>query len=209
MKGLLIKEMYLLKKDCVGYILAIAAFIILALMGNDSAIVAIWPGTMTAMIPVALLSNDERSKWNLYCGTLPYTKAQLVSAKYLSGLFMQIITLLLSGMTQAFIMTQKSSVRLDLWLMQMTVAVIIPLVLSSISYPLIFRFGAEKGQIIYALIIGLICALLIPLIMAAPWLIAQQSPSIASKAVCCLIAVAMYALSWCLSIALYKKREIA
>lgn len=209
MKGLLIKEMYLVKKDCMGYMLAIAVFIILALMGNDSTFVVIYPGIMTALIPVKLLDNDERSKWNLYCGTLPYTKAQLVSAKYLSGLFMQITALLLSGMTQAFIMTQKTSVRLDLWLMQMTVAVITPLVLSSVSYPLIFRFGAEKGQIIFALIMGLICALLIPLVMAAPWLIAQQSPSIASMAVCCLIAVAMYALSWYVSIALYRKREIA
>lgn len=207
MKGLFIKELYLLKKHCGGYALAIAVFIILSLMGNDSVMVIIYPGTMAALIPIMLLSHDEKSKWNQYCGTLPYSKAQLVSVKYLISLFTQIIVLFLSGLTQAFIMTQQNSVRMDIYLLKMSLAFITPFVLSSVSLPLIFKLGAEKGQIVFSLIMGLICAVLIPLTMAAPSLIAQEFPSTASLSVWCLIALAIYALSWRLSIALYMKKE--
>lgn len=209
MKGLLLKELYLLKKQGGGYALAIMVFIILAFMGNDSVMVIIGPGAMAALIPIMLLSHDERSKWNQYCSALPYSKAQLVSVKYLTSLFTQIIVLFLSGLTQAFIMTQQNSVRMYIYLLKMSLAFITPFVLSSVSLPLVFKLGAEKGQIIFSLTMGLICAVLIPLTMVAPSLIAQEFPSAASLSAWCLIALAMYALSWRLSIGLYRKREIA
>lgn len=204
MKGLLLKDLYLLRKHCAGYALAVAVFLVLALMGNDSTMAAIWPGALVVMIPIVLLQNDAQSKWDQYCGTLPYSKGQIVSAKYLVGLSTQVITLFLSGIVQAFITTQKDSVRWDIFLSKMSIAFILSFTMSSVSLPLVFRFGAEKGQILYAVLLGALCALFIPALMLLPYLMAQELPSAASLAALCLIAVIMYILSWCLSTRLYR-----
>jgi hypothetical protein len=34
------------------------------------------------MLPVTLLSYDEKEKWHIYSGTFPYSRAQIVSSKY-------------------------------------------------------------------------------------------------------------------------------
>ncbi|MCM1063114.1 MAG: ABC-2 transporter permease [Eubacterium sp.] len=207
MKGLLLKEMYLLRKHCGGYALVVAVFLVMSLMDNDSTMIVIYPSILVTLIPITLLQNDEQSGWNRYCGTLPYSGAQIVSAKYLIGLSVQTATLLLSGIIQAFIMIQKDSIRLDVYMLKISVTLIASFVLSSVSFPLVFRFGAAKGQLIYTVALGSVCTLLITLAMLAPSLLAQEFPSAGFLSVCCLIAAALYALSWRLSISLYKKRE--
>ena len=64
MKGLLLKDFYMAAKYCRACLLC-------------------------GMIPVNLLAYDERSRWLEYSGTLPYTKAQIVSGKYLVGIIVQ------------------------------------------------------------------------------------------------------------------------
>ena len=58
-------------------------FIVLAIVsfvysGGDQIWLTCW---LSAMIPAVLLIYDERSKWNSYCGTLPYSKSQIVSGR--------------------------------------------------------------------------------------------------------------------------------
>lgn len=207
MKGLLIKELYMVKKYGKGYSLGVAIFVVLSLSGDDSVMGIIYPCALAALLPITLLIHDERSKWTQYCGTLPYSKAQIVSAKYLTGLSVQITVLLLLGMAQAVGMTSKGAFDSDHYLLKMSVALILSLAMSSASLPCIFRFGAETGQIIFSVIMGIVCALLMFFMMAAPGLIVQELPSVSTLLSSCLITIALYAFSWYLSIVLYNKRE--
>ena len=83
MKGLLLKDWYMMKKYCRYYLFVSIGFIILSMMSSGNMFFIFYPCLLAGMIPVNLLGYDERSRWTEYVGTLPYTKTQIVSAKYL------------------------------------------------------------------------------------------------------------------------------
>ena len=101
MKGLLLKDWYMVVKYCKAYLLICLVFIGVSIMSDDNFFFILYPCILCGMIPVTLLGYDERSKWDQYCAALPYTKAQIVSGKYLLGMGTQIGMLLLNAVILA------------------------------------------------------------------------------------------------------------
>ena len=97
MKGLLLKDWYMVKKYCRAYLLIAIVFIAISFFSNDNMFFVFYPCLLCGMIPVNLLAYDERSHWMQYSGTLPYTKTQIVSGKYLIGLLAQLTVLAATG----------------------------------------------------------------------------------------------------------------
>jgi len=100
MKGLLLKEWYMMKKYCKAYLLSSVVFIAVSLFSSDSLFFVFYPCLLCGMIPVYLLAYDERSRWMQYSGTLPYTKAQIVCGKYLIGLLAQLVSFVATAVAQ-------------------------------------------------------------------------------------------------------------
>lgn len=86
MKGLLLKDFYMTAKYCRSFLLIVVVFLAVSFFGKDNVFFILYPVLISSMIPVTLMSYDEHDKWNVYSLTLPYTRGQLVSAKYLTGL---------------------------------------------------------------------------------------------------------------------------
>lgn len=208
MKGLLLKDFYMAKKYCKSYLLIAAVFIAISCTNNDNMFFIFYPCLLCGMIPVNLLGYDERSRWMQYSGTLPYTKAQLVSSKYLIGLFAQTAMLFVTGIAQAVRMNMDGTFQLNDYIVLMPMMLIMITITSSISLPFIFKFGVEKGRTANYVMIGVVCAG-----SAAATSIFEAAPQTENQlngflAVLCLVGIGIYALSWYLSIMFYKKREI-
>ncbi|NMP37237.1 MAG: ABC-2 transporter permease [Clostridiales bacterium] len=101
MKGLLLKDFYMIGKYCRSFVLILTVFLVVSCFGNDNTFFIIYPVLIAGMIPVTLISYDEREKWHIYSETLPYTRAQFVSVKYLIGLLFELTVFLLSAAAQA------------------------------------------------------------------------------------------------------------
>ena len=86
MKGLLLKDFYLAWRYCRILLILVVVFIALSWAGEGSMFFLFYPIILVSMIPVTLLGYDERDRWMGYSAALPYTRGQLVSAKYLVGL---------------------------------------------------------------------------------------------------------------------------
>lgn len=208
MKGLLLKDFYMAKKYCKSYLLIAAVFIAISCTNNDNMFFIFYPCLLCGMIPVNLLGYDERSRWMQYSGTLPYTKAQLVSSKYLIGLFAQTAMLFVTGIAQAVRMNMNGTFQLNDYIVLMPMMLIMITITSSISLPFIFKFGVEKGRTANYVMIGAVCAgsaAATSIFEAAPQTEIQLNGFLA---VLCLVGIGIYALSWYLSIMFYKKREI-
>lgn len=207
MKGLLLKDFYMAGKYCRSFILILAVFIAVSCFGNDNTFFALYPVMIAGMIPVTLISYDEREKWHIYSETLPYTRAQLVSAKYIFGLIFELAVFLLSAAAQAYRMSNAGSLVLSEFLPFVLTLLITGLIAPALLLPFIFRFGAEKGRIAYYVIIGAICAggtVFAGSGMKLPeWLKSEWALVFAA-----LFAVALYLCSWGLSVLMYKKREL-
>ena len=200
MKALLLKEFYVASRTCRSFLLVIAVFFARSVLGRNSQFFFLYPLTMVGMIPVTLLSYDERDGWDKYSLTLPCTRAQLVSAKYLIGLifggvvFLLVELLLLIGLSMGgnFDFLSMSSALLLMGLLG-----------PSILMPFVFKFGSEKGRIAYYFVLALLFAVIAFLIGMGfyeylngfSWLVIAA-------------AVLLYLGSWRLSILFYEKREL-
>lgn len=208
MKGLLIKDLYLAAKNCRLSLIIAALFGLVALFAPDSTFFLFYPCMIAGMIPVTLLGYDERSRWIEYSGTLPYTKTQLVSVKYLIGLICQGAMMLLilvgylikNSVTGTFSIQEFLSI---LWIL-----ITVSLLATAISLPFIFKLGIEKGRVAYYISLGIVAVLCI----FGSSLVSVEVPSGEIPGgilpVACLAALVIYALSWYASVVFYKKREV-
>ena len=210
MKGLLLKDFYMAAKYCRTYLLIGIVFIAVSFAGAESQnmFFVFYPCLLCGMIPVNLLAYDERSRWLEYSGTLPYTKAQIVSGKYLVGIIVQGAMLIAVGIAQGVRMHLAGTFGWGEFALFMGSIYAMAAVTSSISLPFMFRWGVEKGRIAYYCMIGFVCA--------AGYLcsmfFAQGSAQTVSGRVMLvlffLVGTGIYAASWLASIALYQKREV-
>lgn len=208
MKGLLIKDLYMIRKYCRSYLLIAVVFIAVSFVNTENLFFAFYPCLLCGMIPVNLLAYDERSRWMQYSGTLPYTKAQIVSGKYLIGLFVQLAMLLATGIAQGIRMSMNGSFQFNDYIVLMLTMLVISTITSSISQPFIFKLGVEKGRTGYYVMIGFVCAgSVIASNFFKEGLRTVIEPNV-FLALLCLIGIGIYALSWYLSIVFYEKREM-
>ncbi len=210
MKGLLLKDWYLTKKYCKAYPLIFAGFILASVAANGNFFFSFYPCLFSSMIPVTLLSLDEQSGWSQYSGTLPYTKAQIVSGKYLVGLIAQTIVLALSAVAQAVRMNRDGFFDGQSYGALMALLLIMSCFSSSITLPFMFKYGVEKGRIARYIMIGIVgggSAVAADMVEYENMEIVRFSFSGALPFLC-VLSVALYALSWYLSIVFYNKREV-
>jgi len=209
MKGLLLKDWYMMKKYCRSYIFIATAFIALALFSNDNMFFIFYPCLLCGMIPVNLLGYDERSRWMQYSGTLPYTKTQIVSAKYLIGLLTQAALLIVTGISQGLKMTAAGNFVFGEFVVLMLLMLVVATLTSSVSLPFIFKLGVERGRTAYYVMIGFVCG---ASVLASSYFRGQLVAEIKPNLLLAILAVAgigIYILSWYVSIVYFNKREIS
>ena len=208
MKGLLLKDWYMMRKYCRSYLILGIGFLLLSVMDTSNMFFCFYPCLLFGMIPVNLLAYDERSRWVQYSGTLPYTRTQIVSGKYLIGLSAQTAMLLLTGIAQGIRMAIDGSIHGYNILAVMLLLLIASTVTSSITLPFIFRLGVERGRAAYYVMVGLICGISVLMsgLLEGP-LQAEIQPNLV-LVLLAVVGVGIYALSWYLSVVFYRKREL-
>ncbi|MBQ3127085.1 MAG: ABC-2 transporter permease [Clostridia bacterium] len=207
MKGLLLKDLYMTAKYCRAYLLLAVVFCAISFSDRDNLFLLFYPCLLCGMIPVNLLSYDERSRWLQYSETLPCTRAQIVSGKYLIGLFAQAAMLCLTGIAQAVRMIMDGQFRFGEYLVMIILMLVLSLIGSSISLPFIFKLGVEKGRMAYYVMVGVVSG---GSVAAASLLSDGLSAEIGTLTVLPMLClgIGLYALSWYLSIVFYRRREL-
>lgn len=206
MQGLLLKDWYMIKKYCRAYLLLTVIFTVVSFFGEDNLFLIFYPCLLCGVIPVNLIAYDENSRWTQYSEALPYTRAQIVSSKYLIGIFIQLAVMILTVIAQSIRMNMAGNFSLSELLMIALTMLSIAGLSSAICLPFIFKMGVEKGRTAYYVMIGIVCAGAV----SASMVFGEQAEAQIDLpiAIIAVISVAIYALSWYLSIQFYKKREL-
>ncbi len=106
MKGLLLNDIYQINKYCRMFFLLTLVFLVAAFFSEDYQFLFCYSFILLGALPMKLTAFDEKSKWNLYSQTLPVTKTEFVSAKYLIGLLSSFPIVLLTAAAKAIQMIQ-------------------------------------------------------------------------------------------------------
>ena len=215
MKGLLLKDLYMSEKYCRVFLLIVVVFFGMSLMSGPGFFLLAYPCILMGLIPASLISYDEREKWDVYSGTLPCSRRQLVSCKYLVGLIGELPVICITTVLYALGLFRMGAFDPHAVLGMAAVFLLLGLIGPAATLPFMFRFGAEKGRIAYFAVIILLCS------VSAAFGSIQGSgvgenaltagivmPQAGVSFFLAVLAVLLYAGSWKLSIAFYKKREL-
>lgn len=157
LKGLLIKDIYVLSKQMRFFIFLIFVFALIPKPFMQG-----FALMYTAMVPVTALACDEQAKWDVYAQMMPYRAKDMVVSKYLltilTGCLVAAVELCAGGVYalakgetfEAFV--NHASVT------GLLLSVVI--VLLSLFMPLVFKMGVEKGRIAYILMLAAIGAVI-------------------------------------------------
>lgn len=208
MKGLILKDLYMTRKYFRNYLFILILFLGLSFSDGDNLFMIFYPGLIATMIPVNLLAYDERSHWDIYCGTLPVSRDMVVSAKYLLELLLLGAVYGLTLGVQALRMTLNQEFDWQNFLVLMSLLWMAYLIAGSISLPFMFKLGVEKGRTAYYVMIGIICGSAAISGYAFSNDLQADIPFGAVLVIGCLIAAAVFAGSWYLSMVFYRKREL-
>ena len=208
MKGLILKDLYALQKYCKSVIFILIVFEICGLVSSDNGFFFIsYPCLFGSVLPVTLLTYDEKEKWNNYVQTLPVSKSQYVSVKYILGLILTAFFIALVSIFQVVKMFKNNLFDFADYVNTMLMIIGFCLLISTFVMPFIFKFGTEKGRIVYLLAIGIFCGLFTMASMSDndfSLVALGKLPTVTVVGIC----VVLYVLSWILSIRFYEKREI-
>jgi len=208
MKGLLLKDFYVTLKTARMDLFIIVLFLFLSVVNSETLFYLSYPCLIAGMLPVKLLSYDERNRWFSYSGTLPYSPAQIVSAKYVIGLVAQLAVASLCVGMRVVIGLMHGDLNIMNILLTMGLAILINNTMSVVCLPFMYRFGVEKGRPVYYVVLIAVAVALVLIHKFSDFnLSAQVAPGFAA-AIFMGIALLIYGLSWWLSIVFYKKREV-
>ena len=206
MKGLLKKDLYMIW--AYGRMLLMISAVFLAMSAfvptEENFFFVIYPVLLGGVLPVTLLSYDERFGWNRYCDALPITRRQVVDERYLMSLLSFLALYVLTLLVQALVLLPKGRGE-DL----LELAGLLPclgLVAPALMLPITLRWGVEKGRILYYFIIGVIVAA--GLVFSSDFIGPGKAIGRWGTAAVLLVSVVFFAASWLLSVKLYEKREL-
>lgn len=203
MKGLLRKELYCIWRCCRPVLLIVLVFTLISPWSRGNVMILLYPLLFAGLLPMTLLSYDERDHWESFTCGLPLSRAALVSSKYLMALGMELTALLPLLLVQILVERLGPQDILDL----LGLALLLGLLPSAILLPVIFRFGVSKGRLVYYVIIGLFCSLCFTVIGEWDRGFVPQLP-FGSSLLPFLLPPLAFGLSWLLSIHFYQKRDL-
>lgn len=208
MKGLLRKDLCMIWSYCRTLILIVLCFLLLGLWMEENFFYTFYPVVMAGMLPVTLISYDERFKWDVYCQTLPVSRKEQVTEKYLISALSILAVLLCSVGVQVYKMLQIVQFMIEAvqWndlISYVALLAAIALISPSIMVPLIYKLGAEKGRMAFFVVVGIFC------VLGAFFSVndSMQIPQFSVSGLL-LIGLAMFLLSWVLSVKIYESKEM-
>lgn len=142
MKGLLCKDACTLVRQ-VGTMLALVVLFGCVQRGSMTAVAIFY----ASLLPMTALAYDERCKWDTMAAGMPYSDLALVGSKYVLGAVCvagAMVVSLLAQLAFGNFCAEDAATTL--------VIALLAFGLNVIELPVMFRFGVEKGRLVFLLL---------------------------------------------------------
>lgn len=203
MKGLFYKEVRSLWHFGKTYLLMLVIFLGLALYqstdSNGGAVWMLYPIFFAGTLPASLIGDDEKSGWFSCCDTLPVTRRQIVTVKYITCLVTAAAVCLLA--VPVVLLRHDTAAAMPFLAMMAPVGLIAP----SVMLPTTYKLGATKGRVVYIAVVMIVSA-------TCGVLMASESVrgvlTVLPILPVIIITLAIFVGSWALSVKWFKAREL-
>lgn len=155
MLGLIKKDFLLIKANLKSMIIIFVIYIMLAFQGTFDATFII--PLIGIILFLSTFSYDDFNNWNSYAVTLPNGRKNVVRAKYIASTILMIILAVVAfsiGIGISYIKT--NSINLDEIISSLMGTMLSIVIINSLLYPIVFKFGVTNGRIIlFAVVFGI------------------------------------------------------
>ncbi|ADU21460.1 MULTISPECIES: ABC-2 transporter permease [Ruminococcus] len=212
MKGLLVKERYSLFNTCKVFLLipvVINIALMIGIMVKRQEISGFPVGlifVMMGIMPASVINQEMRSNWHVGVLTMPYTRTQIVSAKYIITLIITLLTLLMNaaclGVCLAFSsgLSAHNIVETAKILFSGIGMGLLPTI---IIMPLTFKFYGNGVRLMGALLGGFIGGSNMMIMENA-----QHGGLFGNGFIFMCVTIVLFFISWGVSILLFRKRDV-
>ena len=155
MLGLIKKDFLLIKANLKSMVIIFIVYLILAFQGTFD-VTFIVP-LIGIMLFISTFSYDDFNNWNSYAVTLPNGRKNVVRAKYIASIILTVILgigALAIGIGISY--TKTNSINLDEIISSLMGTMLSSVIIITLLYPIVFKFGATNGRIIlFAVVFGI------------------------------------------------------
>ena len=163
MKGLLLKDFCLLKKQMKLMVVFVIFYAIWAVAAKIPSMMGTMVILLSIMMPITSMSYDEAGQWYRYAFSLPIPRRTLVLSKYVLGFLVALGGLVVSAIGNLVVLSLTNwENSLESWLI-IVGFLEIGMIFLSIIIPVLFQFGVEKGRflvVVIAVVPSLLSAML-------------------------------------------------
>ena len=166
MKGLLYKDWTMLLRQGKMYLLIILVFSAVPQFTRAGFAMA-----YAAILPYSVIAYDEQSKWPRLAIMMPYTDGQLVLSKYILSWLGILLVMVLSAVSRTADCFINGQTVLISEYQEIIIFTAASSLFSTIVLPLVFRFGVERGRLMFIpVIVGGVIAVVVGGERIAPYL---------------------------------------
>lgn len=165
------------------------------------------PLLYASCIPAALFLLNERSRWGSFFAALPGKRSAYINAKYIAAfisLIFVMAVLVISYIINVFVSGHNE---INREMPMLLIGFSVSLFLCSMFLPIITRFGARVGIVIFFVMIFL-CGIMAGFYEGMIEFGDISAPDILFGIVSFGAALILYALSWMISLLIYKNKEL-
>lgn len=145
MLGLIKKDLLMIKGNLKAVGIIFVIFIGMAIFQDMN--LAFLPVFISFVLFMSTFSYDEYNKWDSYVTTLPNGRKNVVGAKYITTLLLLFASTILTIILSIAVETTRNEFDMKEMLGTIGGSIMATVLLVSITYPIIFKFGNEKGRI--------------------------------------------------------------
>ena len=159
MKGLLLKDLSILKTQGRSAVLIMAIALFMLIAGNNTAFAVVYANILFVTFGITTISYDNYDNGYAFLFTLPISRKLYVMEKYVFSM----LSIATGTVLSLILMVVVSFIKEDYILATSEIAFVIgygigAIVISSIMLPVNLKFGPEKGRIAMVVLIAIVMA---------------------------------------------------
>ncbi len=150
LKGLILKDLYLVRAQILIVAIVLAVYIVMALISSGGGSIGTFTGTYSvvvmSLLPITILNFDEKSKWGRYSAAMPVSRRVNVLSKYIIMVVLSVINAAVIGLVYTL---SKESARMIFIVFILAASLTTGSVVTALGY----KFGSTNARFIFTAVI--------------------------------------------------------
>lgn len=198
MLGLLLKDIYNVRKQAIWYLAMIALFCGLSIILKNVAFSSTIGILVTISMPLTAIAYEEKDGWQKFVVASGTKIRTIVGEKYLLGIVFALVSIIVYAVT--FMLVGETENRA----VEITAPICMQFFVLTVVLPMVFKFGVERGRV-YMIVAAV--ALMAVLIAVFPLLEDMQEGGTIFIICACVFTVVAICVSFLASLKIYTSKE--